>query len=138
MTFEELITYLKNDSELGLNTATSEVQIALANVKLKQANLPPIPEDFGKLLKNFNGISNNGSIILGVNTGTAMFPELVKFNVQTIGNQESSSIILGYDDMYYLIYDYERKAYRIIDKDDFSEEAETIDFAQIITYLLKV
>jgi hypothetical protein len=139
MLLDELLDYIEENCEIGFNKGTTDIQIALANVKLKQANIPTIPKDFALLLKHFNGLSNNGSIILGVNTGSPLFPDLVDLNIKIFAEEdETSLIILGYDEIFYLIYDDEEEIYRIIDKDDFEEETSTTKLTEIIPYLLKI
>ena len=138
ITFEELIDYLSNSDDVGCNGSATDVQIALTNVKLKQAKYPTLPDEYIKFVKKFNGLSNNGNIILGINTGSSIFPDIIKFNTSVIGDRETSSIILGYDDMYYLVYDYDDNLYHVIDKDDFTEDTSSTSFVDLVPYIMKI
>ena len=63
MTMQELIDYLKQNEEIGRNRPTSEVKIAIGVLKLKEAGFPEPAAEYHTLLRNFNGLSNNGCFI---------------------------------------------------------------------------
>ena len=117
MTMQELIDYLKQNEEIGRNRPTSEVKIAIGVLKLKEAGFPEPAAEYHTLLRNFNGLSNNGCFILGINTG---------------------ELVLGYNDAFRLIYDAENKKYRLVDPDDGSEEGATESLAEAVPYILHV
>lgn len=73
MTMQELIDYLKQNEEIGRNRPTSEVKIAIGVLKLKEAGFPEPAAEYHTLLRNFNGLSNNGCFILGINTESSFF-----------------------------------------------------------------
>ncbi len=138
MTLDELCSFLEESGDIGLNESkTTDVQIALANLALKKENIPALPADFTKILKKFNGMSNEGSFVLGINTKSSFFPDLVDYNISTLKGQKTNSVILGYDDMYYYVFDYSKEKYRMIDKDDFSEEAAFSNIVEFLPYIIK-
>ncbi|MBR5482919.1 MAG: hypothetical protein IKV11_02520, partial [Alphaproteobacteria bacterium] len=121
MSFDKLISILAENDEVGKNNPCTDMQITVANVKLRRNNIPNIPVDFAELLKKYNGLSCDGNTIFGVATETMFFPDLVDFNISIFEDEETASIVLGQDEDFYLIYDYIQKTYRIIDKFDFEE-----------------
>ena len=82
MTMQELIDYLKQNEEIGRNRPTSEVKIAIGVLKLKEAGFPEPAAEYHTLLRNFNGLSNNGCFILGINTERSFFPDILDYNVR--------------------------------------------------------
>jgi len=90
------------------------------------------------LLKKYNGLSCNGNVIFGVDTGTMFFPDLVVVNSHILKDEETSCIILGQDEQNFLVYDYEPKKYRIIDQEDFEEKVSTDDLAYAVAWILKI
>ena len=138
MTIQELIEYLKNDEEIGRNIPTSEVKIAIGVLKLKEAGIAEPCVDFYKLLRNFNGLSNNGCYILGINPENNFFQNLIDYNVKQKDNLTKNEIILGYDDAHWMVYNQTDKNYKIIDPDDGSEEATTKDLAEAVAFILHI
>jgi len=138
MSLEQIITILDKNEEVGKNEAASAVQINIANVKLRKDGIGEIPEEFGELLKKYNGLSCNGNVIFGVDTGTMFFPDLVVVNSHILKDEETSCIILGQDEQNFLVYDYEPKKYRIIDQEDFEEKVSTDDLAYAVAWILKI
>ncbi len=138
MSFDKLISILAENEEVGKNTPCTDMQITVANVKLRKNNVPNIPADFAELLKKYNGLSCDGNTIFGVATETMFFPDLVNFNISLFEDEETTSIVLGQDEDFYLIYDYAAKTYRIIDKFDFEERIRSNELLDVITWILKI
>lgn len=138
MSFDKLISILAENEEVGKNTPCTDMQITVANVKLRKNNVPNIPADFAELLKKYNGLSCDGNTIFGVATETMFFPDLVNFNISLFEDEETASIVLGQDEDFYLIYDYAAKTYRIIDKFDFEERIRSNELLDVITWILKI
>ena len=68
MSFDKLINILAENEEVGKNSPCTDMQITVANVKLRKNNIPNIPNDFAELLKKYNGDSHSSfliSVILG-------------------------------------------------------------------------
>ena len=138
MSFDKLISILAENDEVGKNNPCTDMQITVANVKLRKNNVPNIPADFAELLKKYNGLSCDGNTIFGVATETMFFPDLVDFNISLFEDEETASIVLGQDEDFYLIYDYIQKTYRIIDKFDFEERIRSNELLDVITWILKI
>ncbi len=138
MSFDKLINILAENEEVGKNSPCTDMQITVANVKLRKNNIPNIPNDFAELLKKYNGLSCDGNTIFGVATGTIFFPDLVDFNISLFEDEKTLNIVLGQDEDFYLIYDYTRKTYRIIDKSDFEERIQSNNLLDVITWILKI
>ena len=138
MSFDKLISILAENDEVGKNNPCTDMQITVANVKLRRNNIPNIPADFAELLKKYNGLSCDGNTIFGVATETMFFPDLVDFNISLFEDEETASIVLGQDEDFYLIYDYIQKTYRIIDKFDFEERIRSNELLDVITWILKI
>lgn len=138
MSFDKLISILAENDEVGKNNPCTDMQITVANVKLRRNNIPNIPVDFAELLKKYNGLSCDGNTIFGVATETMFFPDLVDFNISLFEDEETASIVLGQDEDFYLIYDYIQKTYRIIDKFDFEERIRSNELLDVITWILKI
>ena len=148
MSFDKLISILAENDEVGKNNPCTDMQITVANVKLRRNNIPNIPADFAELLKKYNGLSCDGNTIFGVATETMFFPDLVDFNISllkeianlkaSIEDEETANIVLGQDEDFYLIYDYIQKTYRIIDKFDFEERIRSNELLDVITWILKI
>ena len=138
MSFDKLIGILAENEEVGKNNPCTDMQITVANVKLRRNNIPNIPVDFAELLKRYNGLSCDGNTIFGVATETMFFPDLVDFNISLFEDEETASIVLGQDEDFYLIYDYIQKTYRIIDKFDFEERIRSNELLDVITWILKI
>ena len=138
MSFDKLISILAENDEVGKNNPCTDMQITVANVKLRRNNIPNIPVDFAELLKKYNGLSCDGNTIFGVATETMFFPDLVDFNISIFEDEETASIVLGQDEDFYLIYDYIQKTYRIIDKFDFEERIRSNELLDVITWILKI
>ena len=138
MSFDKLISILAENDEVGKNNPCTDMQITVANVKLRRNNIPNIPADFAELLKKYNGLSCDGNTIFGVATETMFFPDLVDFNISIFEDEETANIVLGQDEDFYLIYDYIQKTYRIIDKFDFEERIRSNELLDVITWILKI
>ncbi len=138
MNLEQFIDIIDQNEEIGKNDAATDVQIGIANIKLRKNGLNEVPGDFAMLLKKYNGLSCDGNVIFGVDTKTMFFPDLVEFNMDILKNEETSCIILGQDEENFLIYDYDVKKYRIIEHGDFEEKVKTDDLFYAVAWILKI
>ncbi len=138
MNMDELIEYLKQNEDIGRNKPTTEVKIAIGVLRLKEAGFPDPGTEYHKLLRHFNGLSNNGCIMLGINTESSLFPEMLAYNVQEKENIAPGEIVLGYNDGFWLTYNSDRQAYRIIDPDDGTEEGSSRFLAEVVPYILHI
>ncbi len=138
MRMQELIDYLKNNEEVGRNKPISEVKIAIGILKLKETGFPELTAEHQMLLRHFNGLSNNGCFIFGINTESSFFPDILDYNVREKEQLAEGELIIGHNDAFWLLYNAESKKYRLIDPDDGSTEGETENLAEAIPYLLHI
>lgn len=139
MNLEQLSVLLNDNDEVGKNEpGIGSMQVTVADIKLRKNGIPAIPQDFSQLLKKYNGLSCNGNTIFGLNTNTSFFPDLLDFNIKLLKDEDSSCIILGQDDEFYLVYDEDAAAYRIIDQSDFEERLRTPNLPEAVTWILKL
>lgn len=137
MNIQELIDFLQQNDEVGRNKPSTEVKIAMGTLKLKQEGFAqPLP-DFYKLLRKFNGLSNNGCFILGINPESTMFPDLLDYNLRHRLDMPEA-VILGYNDAFQLVYSANDEKYHIVDKDDGSEEGCSDNLADVVPYILHI
>lgn len=90
-------------------------QLIEAQKDLLQAGFQQLPENFISFLKISNGLQTEAGTLLGVypkNTAR----DISAFN--QIHNRSTQKIILGYDDLAFLVYDFRRQSYLLIDRHD--------------------
>lgn len=138
MTMDELIEYLRQNEDIGRNKPTTEVKIAIGVLRLKEAGFPDPGAEYHKLLRAFNGLSNNGCTILGINTENSLFPDLIAYNMREKENIRLGEVVLGYDDSYWLVGNPEQKKYRIIDPEDDTEEGSAESLAELVPYIMHI
>lgn len=134
---QELINKIK-ELKIGKNEPLSKPLLTVANLKLRQSSLPQIPESFAALLLEFNGLSNEGSLIFGAELDSTLFYDLVKYNRNFFHDEVSDFLILGYNEAFYLVYDEDEKNYKIVDRDDFETEVASERLEDIVPYLLHI
>ena len=83
--------------------------------KLLQSGFKTLPENFINLLKTSNGIQSEAGTILGIWPQNSN-RDISAFNLAH--NRSTQKIILGYDDFAFLVYDFERRLYLLIDRQD--------------------
>jgi len=135
---ETLTKILEENTEVGKNTPATELQISLGGIKLRKASIPALPDEFCALLQHHNGLSYNGNTVFGIDTQTSFFPDAVNINLSIMEGQNTDCIILGQDEYCFLVYDYEVKKYRIIDKEDFTQELATDNIADAVCHILGI
>ena len=82
---------------------------------LLQSGFHPLPESFISVLKICNGVKSEGGILLGIAPKEKSF-DIADFN--KLHNHSTQKIILGYDDFAFLVYDFTRQCYLLIDRHD--------------------
>ena len=140
MNKEEFLSIITEEEYVGLNEPTTDAQIAMVNMKLQKSGLPKLPAEFADLLKLYNGMSNDGNVIFGINTDTAFFPDLLDFNskIVSLSSEPVDCLILGHDEEFLLAWYPQEEVYRIIDSDDFSEYRLAPDLFWAIMWILKI
>lgn len=124
--------------KFGKNIPLEIAKLSIANIKLKQNLLPQIPNEFGEFLKNFNGLSNEGSLVFGAYMDSTLFIDLLKFNINFFKGNKSNWLILGFDECFYFVYDSEKIQYHIVDKDTFEPEITSSNIFEPISFLLRL
>lgn len=132
-----LIENLKQ-SPIGKNTPISPSLLASANLKLKQSNLPPVPAKFAVLLQTFNGLSNEGALVFGAEINSTLFIDLIKYNQTFFRGNPSKLLVLGYDEVFFLLFDSKANQYHIVDRDTFEPELSSDEIDDPIAYLLRI
>lgn len=90
-------------------------QLIETQKNLLQAGFQPLPENYVSFLKISNGLQSGDGTLLGAypkNTAR----DISAFN--QIHNRSTQKIILGYDDLAFLVYDFRRQSYLLIDRHD--------------------
>ena len=101
--------FLKKENPLQIR------DIIEAQKDLLQSGFQPLPESFISVLKICNGVQSEGGILLGINPNDNLL-NISEFN--KTHNQSTKRIILGYDDFAFLVYDFERQCYLLLDRHD--------------------
>ena len=125
-------------AEIGRNDPATAKDVSLTRVTLKMAKLPAMPDEYEKLLISFNGLSNDGPVMLGVEEGNNFFPNVAKYNKNFFKESKADFLVLGYDDFYYMIFDETDKKYNIVDRDDFGEIIVSEEIAGPLAYLMHI
>ena len=134
---ENLLDELRQ--QVGCNKATTPAQIKIADLKLRQLGLPEIPEKYADLLTKINGLSNEGSLIFGAETGdNHCFEDIVTANRTFFRGKKSDWLLLGRDESFYFIYEPASQNYHIIDQDSFEPEMTSADYEPVLVFLLKI
>lgn len=129
----------KFKEQVGCNQSTGEAQIRICNLKLKQNNLPEIPQEYAEVLKMCNGFSNEDVFVFGTEIkNNNWYKDLADFNIAYFRGNTANWLILGEDDFFFFIYDSEQKKYYIADRDDLREEFSDSDFLAPLEYILRI
>lgn len=125
--------------QIGCNQPATPTQIAMCNVKLKQAELPEIPESYAELLKSANGFSNEGALAFGAEIkNNNWFTDIVKYNQEYFDGEPSSWLILGADDWFYFVYNKIENKYGLLDQDTLKAEWISENIEVPLFQLLKI
>lgn len=125
-------------AEIGRNEPATLNDVSKTRVVLKMAKIPAMPVEYEKLLLSFNGLSNDGPVLLGVEDGNNFFPNLAKYNKEFFKESKADFLILGYDNFYYLIFDAKDNKYKVVDQDDFGEIIVSDKIDGPLAYLMHI
>ena len=90
------------------------VDIIKTQKKLVQQGYPFLPVEFIDFLKCHNGLSASDSAVLGIPPLENESLNILTFNQNY--NAVANTAILGYDDMYYLLFDNLKQRYMLVDR----------------------
>ncbi|MBR1841227.1 MAG: hypothetical protein IJ778_03775 [Alphaproteobacteria bacterium] len=125
--------------QIGCNQPATAAQIAMCNVKLKQARLPEIPADYAELLTQANGFSNEGALAFGAEIkNNNWFTDIVKYNQEYFDGKPSSWLILGADDWFYFVYNKIENKYGLLDQDTLKADWISENIEVPLFQLLKI
>ena len=125
--------------QVGYNQPATEAQIRICNLKLKQNNLPEVPNEYADLLKICNGFSNEDALVFGADVKNHnWYKDIADFNIAYFHNGKADWLILGENDFFLFIYDSGQKKYIIADRDTLEEEFSETDFMPAVNSLLRI
>lgn len=99
-------------------SADSEA-IILCQRRLLLNRRPAIPADYLELLHAFNSLSYDGSHLFGIRPRPESDLDILYENALIELPEPGSALVLGLDEMEYLIWNNRQKSYQTIDKDSF-------------------
>ncbi|MBQ9731883.1 MAG: hypothetical protein IJV97_02200 [Alphaproteobacteria bacterium] len=94
-------------------------QLIYAQRKLALNNMPEIPEDYVKVLREYNSLSGDGYCIFGVKPREETDLDIVTENTLIPSPDKHDTLILGWNELEYLQWNKKLSCYQIIDKFDF-------------------
>lgn len=125
--------------QIGCNQPATAAQIAMCNVKLKQARLPEIPADYAELLTQANGFSNEGALAFGAEIrNNNWFKDIVLYNEEYFGGEPATWLILGADDWFYFVYNKTENKYGLLDQDTMEASFISDTYIEPMFELLKI
>lgn len=127
----------KIKEQAGCNAPASEAQIKMCNVKLKQHNLPELPEAYVKVLQEANGITQDDANVFGVDTQTEWFVDVCEYNINH-QKTPSTKLIIGYDDDTRVIYDSQDKVYKVVSTELDITDMESSELLEVLEYFLRI
>lgn len=113
-------------------------KIILTQKELVQNHNTPLPEKFLELLHLYNGISYDGATILGITSASRGFRDITLSNQMSPFKGHPHLVLLGYDELDYLVYNAQNHSYQIIDKEDLEVLEEYSDMVTAILHILKI
>lgn len=125
--------------QVGCNHPATEAQIKICNLRLRQNNLPELPDEYANLLKMCNGFSNEDALVFGAEVKNHnWYKDIADFNITYFHNGKADWLILGENDFFLFIYDSEQKKYFIADRDTLEEEFSATDFMSAVINILRI
>lgn len=135
---EDLIKKVKYDDFAIVGDGASEQEINKCQHKLKQSNLPTLPDDYINLLKMASCISFDGCEFFSINdnppTKFAHTPTTIidGNSIFKISESYENCVVIGQKDEDILAYDKNKSTYKIIDAIDHETISETSDIADFL------
>lgn len=87
--------------------------------KLRLNNFPCIPEDYIKFLHQYNSLIGNNFWLFGIKPRKNNDMDIIFENIAINHPNKKQCLILGFDDVCYLIWNQQTLSYQLIDKNDF-------------------
>ena len=93
--------------------------IILCQRQLMLNDMPQIPDDYLQLLHHFNSLNTDGANLFGISPrGNADF-DILHENALINLPKHNQNLVLGFDELEYLVWNTAAKFYQTIDKDSF-------------------
>lgn len=124
--------------EIGQQPPLNSGDISSFMQQLKENNIASIPQDYLKLLQQYNGLNYNGGWLAGIHPRHNQFIDLCRLNIQVRHPLSQDTIILGVNDFDYMAFNHKWQVYQIIDKDDLEVLEEYQQIEPALNYILKI
>lgn len=112
---------IKNNRDIRYGEGISPRELFIYNHKLAEGGYAQLREDFGDILKQFNGIIYDGAEIFAVKPKDVVFSDIVAKNAELEWNADVQALVIGEDESCYLLFDDDEDCFKIIDKEDETE-----------------
>lgn len=111
---QRVLNLLSQGKYLHTEAPLDVKDVILAQKNMVKKGYPFLPVGFLNFLQNYNGVSANDSAVLGIPPLADDGLNIIKFNREF--NRDDSSVILGYDDFCFLVYNKPLNCYQLVDK----------------------
>ena len=116
---EKVLARISTLTDAYKGRALDMEKMLLMQRKLKLNNMPMIPADFVELLHQYNSLSYDGSHLFGVEPRVGTDLDIVVENALASNPNRENILILGFDDVDYLVWNEKEELYQTIDKCSF-------------------
>lgn len=116
---EKVLARISTLGDAYKGRALDKEKMLLVQRKLKLNNMPMVPVDFVELLHQYNSLSYDGSHLFGVEPRDGTDLDIVVENALINNTDREKMLILGFDDMDYLVWNEKEELYQTIDKCSF-------------------
>ena len=115
----DFLTHITMLNGVLLAQAPDAKQIIRTQQDLRFNLMPMMPSDFVELIHQFNLFEWNGAALFGVNP-RSYYLDVVAENVQLDLARKADILVLGRDDLAFLVYNAPLESYQIVAQDDLS------------------
>lgn len=116
---EKILAKISTLGDAYKGCALDTEKMLLVQRKLKLNDMPMIPDSFVELLHQYNSLSYDGSHLFGVEPRDGTDLDIVIENSLINNPNREGMLILGFDDMDYLVWNEKEELYQTIDKCSF-------------------
>lgn len=108
----DFLKLLTRHEDVYTAPATDNRRIILYSLHLADFGLPAIPQEYQILLAEFNGITFDGTNLMGINP-EGPFYDILDENLAI--DTDDETLVLGFDEFDYLIWNPQSSRYQIVD-----------------------
>lgn len=116
---EKILAKISTLGDAYKGRALDKEKMLLEQRELTLNNMPMMPVDFVELLHQYNSLSYDGSHLFGVEPRDGTDLDIVIENSLINNPNREEMLILGFDDMDYLVWNEKEELYQTIDKCSF-------------------